>query len=215
MKFVKRISLFFIYPMTMFGIGFAANMALMEFFYPGEELQQTKGYTKEYTGEYTKEETLPDALEVSVSEEPVVNADTLYLVQVYDAGTGKMQEHEETAPDKYMGLNREKLSSEITSYNQTPSLSDLEKGFTYMELISFSSEKIVVRKSYERKEEKGFFLLNENHLVVVYDHRLEHVYMTTDIVVEELPQKLQDEILHMKYIESESALYNFLESYSS
>lgn len=207
MKFVKRISLFFIYPMTMFAVGFAANMALMDFFYPGEEILQSK--------EYTNEEALPDVLEVSVSEEAVVNADTLYIVQAYDAATGEVKEHQETAPDKYMGLNREKLSSEITAYNQTPSLTDLEKGFTYMELISFSSEKIVVRKSYERKEEKGFFLLNEDHLVVVYDHRLEHIYMTTDIVVEKLPQKLQDEILHMKYIESESALYNFLESYSS
>ena len=37
MKFVKRISLFFIYPLSMFSLGFAANMAIMEFFYPGDE----------------------------------------------------------------------------------------------------------------------------------------------------------------------------------
>ena len=37
MKFVKRISLFFIYPLTMFAMGFASNMAIMEFFYPGDQ----------------------------------------------------------------------------------------------------------------------------------------------------------------------------------
>ena len=36
MKFVKRISLFFIYPAAMFGFGFVSNMAIQEFFYPGQ-----------------------------------------------------------------------------------------------------------------------------------------------------------------------------------
>ena len=34
MKFVKRISLFFIYPLFMFAVGFTSNMMLMDFFYP-------------------------------------------------------------------------------------------------------------------------------------------------------------------------------------
>lgn len=203
MKFVKRISLFFIYPMTMFGIGFASNMAIMEFFYPGKcDLPQ----------ESVREEL---SVQVSVTEEPVVCADTLYIVQFYNVKTGEAQAKEEIAPDKYMGLTRDKLSAEIESYNQNPSLQDLEKGFTYMELVSFSAERVVVRKSYEPEEEKGFFLINENHKVVVYDHSLEHVYMSTDIFVDELPERIQEEILHMKYIENESELFNFLESYSS
>ena len=203
MKFVKRISLFFIYPMTMFSIGFAANMAIVEFFYPGKwdggEVQ-------------TKEEA---ALQVAAADEPVMNADTLYIVQTYNVKNGESEAKKEVAPDKYMGLTRDKLWEEIEIYNQNPSLTDQERGFTYMELVSFSSERVVVRKSYEPKEEKGFFLLNEDHRVVVYNHSLEHVYMNTDIFVDELPEQIQREILHMKYIENESELYNFLESYSS
>ena len=85
-----------------------------------------------------------------------------------------------------------------------------------MELVSFSDDKVVVKKSYEPKEEtKGFFLINENHYVVVYDHTLSQVFMNTDILVEGLPQKLQQEIINMKYIQDEGELYNFLESYSS
>ncbi len=75
---------------------------------------------------------------------------------------------------------------------------------------------MVVRKSYEPLDkDRGFFLLNENHYVVVYDYSLSHIYMTTDILVENLPVKLQEEILRMKFIENEGDLYNFLESYSS
>lgn len=51
--------------------------------------------------------------------------------------------------------------------------------------------------------------------MVVYDHQLSQVYMSTDILVEELPENLQNEILNMKFIEDEGELYNFLESYSS
>ncbi len=41
------------------------------------------------------------------------------------------------------------------------------------------------------------------------------MYMNTGIRMEALPQSLQDEIMLMKYIETENELYNFLESYSS
>ncbi len=208
MKFVKRISLFFIYPLSMFALGFASNMAIMEFFYPGDSIVQPQ----KDENRVLKEETV----EVSLSDEPIVTANTHYVVQEYNTVTGEMVEEEASAPDKYIGLNREKLSEEISAYNHNPSLTDLEQGFHYMELVSFSSGRVVVRKSYEPViEEKGFFLLNEDHYVVVYNHSLSQVYMNTDILVEELPEKLQEEILNMKYVEDEGELYNFLESYSS
>ncbi len=208
MKFAKRISLFFIYPLSMFSLGFASNMAIMEFFYPGEETADIQMSAK--TGQEEEQ------IEVSVSDEPVVTANTSYIVQEYNALDAQIEEIEEKAPDKYIGLDREQLAAEIDNYNQNPSLTDLEKGFQYMELVSFSGAKVVVRKSYEPAESvKGFFLLNENHYVVVYDHSLSQVYMNTDILVEDLPQSLQEEIINMKYVEDEGELYNFLESYSS
>lgn len=211
MKFVKRISLFFIYPLTMFAVGFGANMAIMEFFYPGEKVTRMEAADSLLPGEEEEE-----PVEVAMRQEPIMTADTSYVVQSYDVLSGQVQEAEELAPDKFMGLDRERLSEEIGEYNANPSLTDLERGFTFMELISFSPERVVVRKSYEIVDtEKGFFLLNENHYVVVYDYSLSHVYMNTDILVESLPENLQKEILNMKFVEDEKGLYNFLESYSS
>lgn len=211
MKFVKRISLFFIYPLSMFSMGFASNMAIMEYFYPGRHQESIQ--TEE---EPAMEEKEQPKIEVSVNEEPVVTANTQYILQEYDSLNKQINEEETNAPDKFIGLNREKLVEEIESYNQNPSLTDLEKGFVYMELVSFSGKRIVVRKSYEPVEEaKGFFLLNENHYVVVYNKSLSDVYMNTDILVEGLPQKLQEEIINMKFVEDEGELFNFLESYSS
>ena len=208
MKFVKRISLFFIYPLSMLSLGFAANMAIMEFFYPGDE--------KTVIMPEEPEVEVKEQIQVSVSDEPVVTADTQYIVQEYDMGDTTVQENEVKAPDKFIGLDRERLAEEINNYNQNPSLTDLEKGFRYMELVSFSDKKVVVKKSYELpKEDKGFFLMNENHYVVVYDQSLSEVYMNTDILVEDLSAELQEEIIQMKYVENEKELFNFLESYSS
>lgn len=208
MKFVKRISLFFIYPLSMFSLGFASNMAIMEFFYPGRNEEQLHPQSIK--------EIKEESLEVSFQEEPIVTANTHYIVQEYNTVTSEIVERETDAPDKFIGLDREKIAAEIKEYNQNPSLTDLEQGFDSMELVSFSSERVVVRKSYDPPgEEKGFFLLNENHYVVVYDSSLSYVYMNTDILVEELPESLQEEILNIKYVEDERELYNFLESYSS
>lgn len=207
MKFVKRISLFFIYPLSMFAIGFASNMMMMDYFYPNNLKRENAK---------AQEMPVKEQMPVSVMDTPVVTANTRYVIQEYNALNGQLTQNEETAPDKFIGLDRKKLAQEIENYNKKPSLTDQEKGFTFMELVSFSNDKVVVKKSYEKQEAaNGFFLLNENHYVVVYDHELSGIYMNTNILVEELPEKLQNEIIHMKYIQDEGELFNFLESYSS
>ena len=207
MKFVKRISLFFIYPLSMFAIGFASNMLMMDYFYPNN-LKRDNAKAQEMP--------VKEQMPVSVMDTPVVTANTRYVIQEYNVLNGQLKQNEETAPDKFIGLDRTKLAQEIENYNKKPSLTDQEKGFTFMELVSFSNDKVVVKKSYEKQEvAKGFFLLNENHYVVVYDSELSGIYMNTNILVEELPEKLQNEIIHMKYIQDEGELFNFLESYSS
>lgn len=207
MKFVKRISLFFIYPLSMFAAGFISNMLMMDFFYPNN---------LKHEDAKVQEMPVKEQMPVSVTDAPVVTANTRYVIQEYDALNGQLTQNEETAPDKFIGLDRQKLAQEIDNYNKKPSLTDQEKGFTFMELVSFSNDRVVVKKSYEKQEAaEGFFLLNENHYVVVYDHELSGIYMNTNILVEELPERLQNEIIHMKYIQDEGELFNFLESYSS
>ncbi|MDE7047318.1 MAG: hypothetical protein K2P25_04975 [Lachnospiraceae bacterium] len=241
MKFVKRISLFFIYPISMFSLGFASNMVLMEYFYPGrgngniqikaaaeegpekDTGENTGGFMEGFTGESAKGlaegasgQPKEGMVEVSLHDEPIVTANTQYVILKYNTATGETVEEEEAAPDKFMGLNRDKLVMEIQEYNQNPSLTDLEQDFSFMELVSFSPARVVVRKSYDPPVwDDGFFLVNENHYVVVYDRSLTNIFMDTDILLENLPESLQKEILSMKFVDDEKELYNFLESYSS
>ena len=112
------------------------------------------------------------------------------------------------------GLTREELQQELELYEKSPSLTDQEEGLSGVELLSFSGDRVVVRKNYEKAEE-GYYLVCEDHKVVVYDRSLTHMYLNTGILLENLPWELQNEIIHMKLIRTESELYHFLESYSS
>ena len=228
MKFVKRISLFFIYPMAMFAVGFVSHMTIQDFFYPGQKLSPMRTTIRaeeivignrdgdvdnaNVVNEQGEEEVIVQ--ETAMNREPVLTANTSYIVVSYNAVSGVSSEQEENAPDGYIGYNRQELEEALLEYEKSPSLTDLEKGFEGAELLSFSSSRVVVRKSYRKKEE-GYFLINEDHNVVVYDKTLENVYMNTGIHMEDLPESLQEEIHYMKYVETEEELYNFLESYSS
>lgn len=207
MKFVRRISMFFIYPMTMFTLGFMSNNMVNDYFYPGEQYHEKA----DVSGEPVQEDVV---VETAYATDPIITADTSYVVISYDIQTKTANENEEVAPDSYIGYNREKLEEALRAYGKSPSLTDLEKGFLGIELLSFSPEKVIVQKNYEQQE-SGFYLLNENHNVVVYDKSLRYLYMNTGIKTEDLPKALQEEVLRMKYIADENELYHFLESYSS
>lgn len=235
MKFVKRITVFFIMPMFMFACGFAASTAIMEFFYPGRpaaergtaareavdaKLAEAKENKLEHlVGEGASEEPKteePEALEVSIRSDSTINADTIYVVQEYDRISGTLGEETISVPDTFLGMNRDLFVRSIEEFNDYPSLHEQEKGFIGCEVISFSPQRVVVRKSYELEEmPEGFYLVNENDFVVVYYGDLRTVYMNTNINLQKLPEGLRQEIIYIKYMEKEEDLYSFLETYSS
>ncbi len=60
-----------------------------------------------------------------------------------------------------------------------------------------------------------YVLLAEEGYVAVYRSDRKTLYASTDILLENLPEELQQEIQTGKLIGSEEQLYNFLENYSS
>ena len=81
MKTARKIGLFFIYPMTMFGLGFFANMSIAEFFYPGVKQPQKK---EQIISELPREEE-----PVLAKSSAMVTADTCYVVQDYSLPGGE------------------------------------------------------------------------------------------------------------------------------
>lgn len=165
--------------------------------------------------EAEEEKSIGQVIEASVSAEPVVTADTLYLVENVNLTKGTTTQSHETMPVKYIGLNREELLEEISSYCDNPPLTELEQGFETAELTAFSKDRVAVCKYYREKIAKHFYLKVADHFIIVCEEDGQTLYMNTDILLERLPDSLQREIMDGKPVASEEELYLFLESYSS
>ena len=218
MKVVRRISLFLVLSVFLLGAGGYTALKAEQFFYPNRyqekevknNLEQSSGKT-----ESGRVETGEQVIEAAVENIPVVTADTMYLIEEVNLVDGTIQEKKEDVPVKYIGMDRESLIKELESYDQNPPLTELEMGFETIELTAFSKDRVVICKYYKEEPEKGYYLVVEDHFIVVYEEDRQRLHMNTDILLENLDDELKAEIIQGKYIESEEELYNFLESYSS
>lgn len=217
MKLVKRISFFMILSVVMLGLGGFGALKAEDFFYPNRYRHEAYGERAALPAReiYAKEAEEQQIIETAAADNAVVTADTRYLVEQVDLTRGTVTEQEESVPVMYIGLDREALLEVLSSYDENPPLTELEKGFETIELTAFSRDRVVVCKYYKEKEPAGFYLMVADHFIVVYEEDGRTLYMNTDILLERLPDGLQREIMSGKYVENEEALYQFLESYSS
>ena len=222
MKLIRRISLFLILSGIMLGLGGYTALKAEQFFYPNRyEKKETPNYVvqQSHEGGTIQEQVI----EATVGGIPVVTADTMYLIEEVNLADGTVHETEESMPVKYIGLDREGLLAELDTYDSSPPLSELERGFETIELTAFSKDRVVVCKYYkiDKDDEQeqdfgpGFYLMVADHFIVVYREDKKTLYMSTDILLENLEDALQAEIIQGKYVETEEEVYNFLESYSS
>ncbi len=178
---------------------------------PSEKVIETDRTAEEQIIDVEEEQII----EAAASQEPVVTADTRYLLELVDLSEGTVTESEETIPVMYIGLNREELLEALSAYEDNPPLTELEQGFETIELTAFSKDRVAVCKYYKEQQTQGFYLMVADHFIVVYEDDRSTLYMNTDILLERLPDVIQREIMAGKFVASEEELYLFLESYSS
>ena len=244
MKYVKSISLFIVYPLLVLGLGFYAGVRSAQFFYPGEGTKEDAQILSETSleenvqngqapdtegddavaqadpGEPVVINDLPElpeeeAAEVMVSAETLC-VDTKYVLEETDVLHHTVVETTWKLPDKYVGMNREQFLQAMDVYEAFPPLSELERGFVGLEVLSFSRERVVVRMDYKFVQpSSSFYLAVYDNEVVVYLEDMQTVYIETDISLDSLPAHLQQNIIDMMWIKDEEELYSFLENYSS
>lgn len=215
MKFVRRVSLFLVMSVLLLGTGGYAALKAEQFFYPNRYQEKEVKNQIEQQRQPAEELLHEQVIEAAVEKVPVVTADTTYLIEEINLIDGSIQEKQEEVPVKYIGLDRESLIKELESYDKNPPLRELELGFETIELTAFSKDRVVICKYYKEETQKGYYLMVEDHFIVVYKEDKQRLHMNTDILLNDLNDSLKAEIIQGKYIENDEELYNFLESYSS
>lgn len=165
------------------------------------------------------QEELPEgteeSAEVMVSAE-TLSVDTQYVLEETDVLYHTVVETTWRLPDKYVGMDREQFLQAMEVYEMFPPLSELERGFVGLEVLSFSRERVVVRMNYKFVQpSSSFYLAVYDNEVVVYLEDMQTIYIETDIKLDSLPEHLQQNIIDMMWIRDEEELYSFLENYSS
>lgn len=142
--------------------------------------------------------------------------DTVYVLKEMDVLHHTAVETTQRLPNKYVGMNREQFLEAMELYEAFPPLSEMERGFVNLEVVSFSRERVVVQMNYKYVQpSESFYLAVYNNKVVVYLEDRKTVYIETEIELDSLPEQLQRDVIQMMWIENEEKLYNFLENYSS
>lgn len=227
MKVVKGISIF-ILCLALLGLGFFLGVKTMNFFYPGDQGRENIR-TQQVPEESSVEEMNSSVSEVLDAEtiaygearavasvKETLCVDTEYVVMEMDVLNDTMEQSTFQLPDKYIGMDREQFIEAMETYESNPPLSELERGFVNLEVLSFSREKVVVQMNYKFVQPSAsFYLAAFDGRVVVYLEDKCTMYIQTDIMLDSLSDELQSEIIGMKFIKNEEELYAFLESSSS
>ncbi len=241
----KSISLFFILAILVFLLGFLSGIQLMTGWkhFAENRIHLTEGIKggvelpvredKAEAGQITKdpaqtEEVMNPERETSQREpfsgfldvsslSGVLGADTEYVVKEKDILRGTEVETTLRLPDKYVGMDRERFIKAMDTYAASPPLSELERGFAGLEVLSFSREKVVIEMDYRYVQPgESFYLALIDHQVVVYLEDQSTIYINTGISANMLSEELREQMsMEMIYVEDERKLYDFLESYSS
>ncbi|MBQ7775159.1 MAG: hypothetical protein IJ379_04475 [Lachnospiraceae bacterium] len=216
MKLGKCISLFFVCSIISLCVGIFFGYRLEAYFYP-DEVSQESIEAKHNVVQEAESVIIYDepVLEVSAQEDRL-NADTVYVTLEMDMDTETVVETSSKLPAKYMGMNREQFIESLQDYEANPPLTELERGFVNVQLISFSTERVEVQLNYQYVKPTGSFY------IVVYDNKVlvmlsdkTTVYQDTEITLSELPYEIQLEIMQGLFIPNEESLYDFLENYTS
>ena len=156
--------------------------------------------------------------QAGVVDEPVVKRDTELIVEEYDINAHTTDSHSVVPSIEILGLNRTAYAETLRRYMENPDDEDLQRGISSITVLEFSSERIVIRKSYDvptYSTTENFILYALDGRVVVYYEDFVTIYDYTDIDVTDLPIDLQREIYVGMQVKDLEELYEFLEDHTS
>lgn len=173
--------------------------------------------TKVGTKDTTKEENLdPAAATVNGADYDVVQAGAKLRIENYRLPDNELIVEEKNVTADFAGLTRTEIIQQLSDYMQNIPVAEYEKGLFAYELVKFSSDELVLRKSYNQDlVDFKYYIAVKDGYVIVYYSDLKTVYEYTKIVAIDLPESERNRLMQGIKIKTNEELYELLESYSS
>lgn len=141
---------------------------------------------------------------------------TEYTLQTYDMKSETTNEEVLPTPSYLIGLTRKEVIEYLKDYMQDLPLTEFQKGLVSFEVMSFSKDSIVLKKTYnEEKTEYKYYLKEQNGYIVAYFGDQKTVFDYTGVSVENLSEYEQQQLKEGIYVKDLDELYALMENYSS
>ena len=148
--------------------------------------------------------------------ETTVLPTTKYTLEVYNMKSDTTESQVLNPPAYLVGLTREEILDYLADYMSDMPLSEYNKGLISYELIYFSEDEIIIKKTYnEDFLPFRFYVVIKDGYVVVYNSDLKSIYNYTHIEAKNLPEEDRIALIQGIYVNSLDELYALLEGYSS
>ncbi len=156
--------------------------------------------------------TVPAGVQLHNTVLPTVT----YIEETYNTVTGQLDSVQRTAPGFLIGMTREELSDYVTRYMDKMSLAEYEAGLLSYEIVSFSENKVVLRKTYDASKVPYKFYVNiTDGMVTVFYSDMESVFEYTHIPAVDLAEEDRLALMEGIYVKDREELYSILEGFSS
>ena len=139
-----------------------------------------------------------------------------YFLETFYVQSGKEEREQLALPGFMVGIDFRELSAYVRGYMEELPVNEYLNGLISYEIVSFSEDKVVLRKTYdETKVENQFYICRRGDFVVVYYSDLKTVYEYTEIRVDSLIEEIRHMIEQGYYVKDVQELYSILEGYTS
>ncbi|MCD7826874.1 MAG: BofC C-terminal domain-containing protein [Clostridiaceae bacterium] len=179
--------------------------------YVTEQLEDTATEVVERLVENSREEEVQTS-----TQETTLDVDTIYQVQKYDAAEDTTVTEYETLPSDLVGGTRETADQYCQNYMDNVPAEEFLDGLQSMGVVSFSNERLVIKKIYDTtKVDFRYYLIALDGEVVAYYGDKKNIYEYTGIEVKKLPAEDRKALKKGIEVKDEEELYSILENFSS
>ena len=141
---------------------------------------------------------------------------TKYILETYNVKEKSFSREIKDIPNYLIGLNRKEIINYLSGYMGELSLEESKKGLVSYELVSFSTDEMILRKTYnsDNIKYKYYMMVLEGYVTVYYSDK-KTVFEYTDIELKNLPEEDQNKLVEGYFVEDQEELYSILEGYTS
>jgi len=156
-----------------------------------------------------------ELMEVS-AEDAIITADTVCVYQLYYLDNGEQLQYEAKPSADIAGLTRVQLSKKLARYMEQLSVMEYEAGLLSYEVLSFSPERVVLQKVYDRdRVQYKYFVTIKNDEVVAFYSDKKTVFEYTGILQYELEENIRTALQIGIPVKDVEELYDFLSGITS